>query len=134
MGAFFTRGDTGPVAERMMDLFPYAQLGPQPEVVVAGLPRRKIIGHEAPGTAHANDVEDAVDDRALRVFDGPASQGQGRLWQKRAKNLPFRIAQATGVTRHDEFLQYPTKIVQIQITPKVIFQTASKFRDAIQTG
>ena len=117
-----------------MDLFPYAQLGPQPEVVVAGLPRRKIIGHEAPGTAHANDVEDAVDDRALRVFDGPASQGQGRLWQKRAKNLPFRIAQATGVTRHDEFLQYPTKIVQIQITPKVIFQTASKFRDAIQTG
>ena len=110
-----------------MDLFPYAQLGPQPEVVVAGLPRRKIIGHEAPGTAHANDVEDAVDDRALQVFDGPASQGQGRLWQKRAKNLPFRIAQATGVTRHDEFLQYPTKIVQIQITPKSFFRQPLRY-------
>lgn len=45
-----------------MDLLPPALLRPQPEVVIAGFPVRKVVRHHSPGSDSAEDVEDPIHD------------------------------------------------------------------------
>ena len=47
-----------------MDAFPMSLLGPEAEVVIAGLPVRQVVGHHAPCAASAQDVKDPVENRA----------------------------------------------------------------------
>ena len=52
-------------------LFPGAVYAPSPEVVVDGLPRREVVGKQAPGApATHDDVEDGLEDLARGVEPG----------------------------------------------------------------
>ena len=44
---------------------------PHPEVVMNGLPGRKVVGQKAPSTPTADDVEDGVKDLAWEVQAWP---------------------------------------------------------------
>src|SRR4051794_28661802 len=102
------------------------QLGPQPEVVITGLPVRQVVGHHPPRPARPDDVEDAVDDVPPRMLLRATSQSVGLGWQKGFEDFPFGIRHAAWITGHAEFLQYMTKLVQIKIRKVSIFKTASK--------
>src|SRR5687768_1469951 len=102
------------------------QFGPEPEVVIAGLPVRQVVGHHAPRPTRPDDVEDAVDDIAPRMLLRTPSQSVRLGRQKAFEDFPFGIRHAAWITGHAEFLQYMTKLVQIKIRKVSIFKTASQ--------
>lgn len=90
----------------MVDPLPVALLGPEPEVVVAGLPRGQIVRHHPPCPAGADDVEDAIEDAAPRVLPRTPPLAEGACRQERSDEIPFGIGQTARVIRHPELLQY----------------------------
>src|SRR5580700_8994233 len=61
-----------------MDLLPDSAAAPEPEIVMDGAPRRKVMRKQFPGTTTANGIEDAVEDLAAAVFGRPAPGFGGR--------------------------------------------------------
>lgn len=105
-----------------MDLLPNTLFGPEPEVMVAGLPVRKVIGHHPPGPARPDDVKNPVHDAPPRVLGGASAKGHFVAFGKKlAKDLPFAFRQAARVTRHSKLLQYLTEIVQIKNADREYF-------------
>src|SRR6188768_4198850 len=102
-----------------------SQFGPEPEVVIAGLPMGQVVGHHPPCAARADDVENAVDDAPPRMLLRTPAQGVGLGRQERFENFPFGIRHAAWITGHAELLQYIKKLVQIKILKLGIFKTAS---------
>jgi hypothetical protein len=51
---------------------------PEPEIVIDGAPRRKVMRKQFPGTTTANGIEDAVEDLAAAVFWRPPTAFGGR--------------------------------------------------------
>src|ERR1700733_4039293 len=52
----------------VMDLPPNSGAAPEPEIVIDGAPRRKVMRKQFPGTTTANGIEDAIEDLAAAVF------------------------------------------------------------------
>jgi hypothetical protein len=65
------------LTEDSVDVFPCAIHAPQREVVVGGLPGRKLMRQQPPGTATPNDVEDGVQDLSDRM-QPRSPEGLGR--------------------------------------------------------
>src|SRR5262249_24172805 len=84
-----------PGPQGLVDLGPRAVVAPLPEGVVAGAPGGPVRGHHPPGTAAAEDGEDAVADLTQR--DGPRpSAGLGR-WQQPPEAFPLGPSQIARV-------------------------------------
>ncbi len=77
-----------------MDFLPPTLLRPEPEVMIAGFPMRQIMGHHSPGSARAEDVEDAIEDLTLGMELGAASQGERLGGQEGFEDFPLVFSQA----------------------------------------
>jgi hypothetical protein len=71
------------VAELIVNPEPGAILASGAEGLIRRLPMRQIVRHEAPGTAATQDVLDAIDHLAYRVFAGSTARLFG--WQEGAR-------------------------------------------------
>jgi hypothetical protein len=131
VGAFFTQFEPREIADRVVDALPMALLGPQAEVVVAGLPVGQVMRHQPPRSTGADDVKDAVEDLTAGVLARTPAQAGGAIGQQRPKNFPFRVGEAAGILAHRELLQYRNGLVQIKIRPQLIFQTASQTASSV---
>jgi hypothetical protein len=84
-------GDPDIAAEQVMHQLPGAVLAPLLKVMVDDPPRGQIMGQHAPGTATAQQIEDAVEDLALGVFFRSAPGF--RLGHEMFNQVPFFIAE-----------------------------------------
>ena len=73
------RADAQTLAQGGVQSLPSAVLRPSPEVMVDGLPGRKVVGQLAPGAATTDDVEDSVEeDLAQGMYSGAPRGFRGR--------------------------------------------------------
>jgi hypothetical protein len=82
-------------AERLpqgrVNSLPHAYQPPTPKVMVHRLPRRQIVGHQPPGTATTQAIEDCMQDVMHRMAPRPAPC-LGR-WQLRHQMAPLGVRQ-----------------------------------------
>lgn len=62
----------GPVPDCVVNFLPVSSLGPQSEVVMAGVPMGQIVGHHPPRPARPNDLKNAIPNApsGMRLADG----------------------------------------------------------------
>jgi hypothetical protein len=85
------------VAALIVNPEPGAILAPGAEGLINRLPMRQIVRHEAPGTAATQDVLDAIDHLASRVFAGSTASLFGR--QEGGQDLPLLLSQVRRVSQ-----------------------------------
>lgn len=112
-----------------MDPLPMPLFGPEPEIVVAGLPVGKVIGHHPPRAAGTENVENAVENVASGVLPGTAPHRQRTGRQKRSDELPFQIVEAAWVVGHSELLPDPNTKVQPNKCLESFFRQPLSLRD-----
>ena len=83
-----------PFAQRRVDPLPGPIQAPFPEIVVDRLPRRPLLGQEAPSAAGAQLIEDRVEERAQRVETGPTT---AMLGHERLEQRPFRVREIRSI-------------------------------------
>jgi hypothetical protein len=76
-----------------MDVLPPALLRPEPEIMIAGFPMRKIVGHHSPGSARSEDVKNAVEDLAFGMDVRAATQSERRGGQEELEDFPLVFGQ-----------------------------------------
>jgi hypothetical protein len=75
--------------EVVVEAYPSSVISPLTKVLISSTPMRKVVGHQSPGAASAQDVLDGVDDVSQGVLSKPATGLVRR--EKRLKNLPLSI-------------------------------------------
>src|SRR5215218_5573873 len=70
--------DAQTLAQGSVQPLPGAVDPPSSEVMVYGLPGRKVVRQKTPGTATTDDVEDGVKDLAQGVYSGTSRSFRGR--------------------------------------------------------
>src|SRR5215210_5116329 len=92
-----SRPDLAPVCpgKHLGQFLPHAALLPASEVVVDGLPGRKVDGQRAPAAALPGHVKDRIHHRALLILAGIAARI--RPPHKGLNGSPLRVAQITGI-------------------------------------
>ena len=71
-----------------MDLLPDSLFGTDAKVVITGFPGRQVVGHHAPASACANDVEDPIDHLSLRIFGWSSPESGVRSWEQILRESP----------------------------------------------
>lgn len=78
-----------------MDTLPHTRDAPDAKVMVDSRPRRKLVGQEAPGTATAQDIAEAVENLA-HLYAARTTTGFG-CWNQGLKDSPFAVGEITAV-------------------------------------
>jgi len=82
------------LAQGVVDEIERPVVAPVDEVPIDGPPMREVVGHHAPGAPGAGQVQDGVDDLALRIQRGPsARRDRFRLGQQGLHHRPLAIGQ-----------------------------------------
>jgi len=71
-------------------VFPRAIQTPKPEIVIRGLPGRKLMRQQPPGTATPNNIEDRVEDLTHGMQSGSATSLRWRQQRLQASELSIR--------------------------------------------
>jgi len=87
--------DPKPLSEGGVDPLPRPIDAPEAEVMVDGLPRRKVVGKKPPGAATTDDVEDGIEDLAGGVDLG--TTGALRDGQIGLDDLPLLVGEVGSV-------------------------------------
>ncbi len=95
MGAFFTSVEAHGVAQRVVEPGPHALILPMGEIVPDQFPWRQIVRQHPPRAATADQVEDRIGDRALRVF--LRTTGFSCFWNRGIEERPLLIPKVTGI-------------------------------------
>ena len=82
-------------AQLIMDAHPGPIPAPGAPGLVGGLPMGQIVRHQAPGTTATQDVLNAIEHFAYRVFAGATA---GLLWRQQGlQDLPLLIGQVCRI-------------------------------------
>ena len=98
-----------------MHALPGAIVPPAPEVLIDNLPRGKIMGQQAPGTAPTQDIEDRIHDLTLGIFLGPPTGLSGG--HQMFNQVPFLVAEVGRV----RFAGFHAPIVPDVVCPEQSF-------------
>src|ERR1043165_1003899 len=79
-----------------VNLLPQTIVLPQPEIMVGGAPRSKVLGQIAPLTASLDDIENSVEQLAERVLAWPSLRAG--LGETIVDELPFGVRQIRCVS------------------------------------
>jgi hypothetical protein len=107
-----------------MDLLPDPEFRPKPEVMIDRFPMWQIVWDHPPRNAAAHDVENRVEDFALRVGAWSAPSRHVCFRDDRSNDFPLRVRQTAWITRHAEFLPDRGTKAQTNICLKLFFRQA----------